>query len=87
MSENELEATLIDKVKVKAGRLIKVVNTNIPKFSNAKRHYFAVWVEDANGSNERCLLFSEAELKSAEHRSEKNKEDLTTKGFVFDLLD
>ena len=80
-------ASVIDYVKVKAGRLIKVWNTLKPKFSNANSKYFAVWVENANGKSERCLLFTENEIKSAEHRAKQNKEDLTDKSFLSDILD
>ncbi len=76
---------LIDKVKIKAGRLIKVFNTK-PK-PHAKSWYVSVWVEDANGKNERCLLFTENEIKRAEERSNKNQEDLTNKDFFTNLLD
>lgn len=79
--------SMIDKVRVKAGRLIRVFNENKPKFSNAKNIYTAVWVEDANGKNERCLLFTEAELVKAQHRANRNKEDLTTKNWFANLLD
>ena len=67
----------IDKVTTKAGRLIKVVNTEKAKLSNAKNAYWAVWVEDANGKNERCILLTDHELNSATHRAQRNKEDLT----------
>ncbi|MFA5313442.1 MAG: hypothetical protein WC375_09045 [Methanomassiliicoccales archaeon] len=77
----------IDKVKVVAGRLIKVVNTEKPVFSNANNQYFALWVENADGSNERCLLLSEKELARAEHRASKNPEDLPKKGFWTNLFD
>lgn len=80
-------AKKIDKVTVKAGRLILVENTKRAKFSNAKTEYWAVQVEDADGCNERCLLFTDDELSRAEHRASKNKEDLTQKGFLVDLLD
>lgn len=80
-------ASLIDKVKVKAGRLIRVWNTEKKKFSNASAKYVSVWVEDADGKNERCLLFTEKEITKAEERSKKNSEDLTTKGFITDLTD
>jgi hypothetical protein len=80
-------ASLIDKVKVKAGRLIKVWNTEKKKFSNAKPLYVSVWVEDADGSNERCLLFTENDIKKAEQRASKNQEDLTTKGFFTNITD
>lgn len=76
---------LIDKVKIKAGRLIKVFNTK-PK-PHAKPWYVSVWVEDADGKNERCLLFTENEIKIAEDRANKNKEDLTNKNFFTNLLD
>jgi len=80
-------AKLIDKSTVKNGRLIKVWNDERPIFSNANKEYFAVWVEDASGKNERCLLFTDKEIESATKRAEKNKEDLTKKNLVIDLLD
>jgi hypothetical protein len=80
-------ASLIDKVKVKAGRLIKVWNTEKKKFSNAKPWYISLWVEDADGKNERCLLFTENEIRKAEERAAKNEEDLTSKSFFTDIID
>jgi hypothetical protein len=80
-------AKKIDKVSIKAGRLVRVKNTLRPKFTNAKTVYYAVQVEDANGKNERCLLFTENEIKNAEYRSSRNKEDLTDKDFLTDLFD
>ena len=78
-------ANLIDQVRVKAGRLIRVWNTL--KKKNENIGYIAVWVEDANGTNERCLLFTEKEILRAELRASKNVEDLTDKGFFTDLVD
>jgi hypothetical protein len=78
-------ANLIDQVRVKAGRLIRVWNTL--KKKNENKGYIAVWVEDANGTNERCLLFTEKEIQRAELRASKNVEDLTDKGFFTDLVD
>lgn len=80
-------ATLIDKVKVKAGRLIRVWNDQKKKFSNAAPEYVSVWVEDADGKNERCLLFTNHEIQVAEERAKKNLEDLTDKSIFTDLLD
>ena len=80
-------ATLIDKVRVKAGRLMRVWNDERKKFSNAAPEYISVWVEDADGKNERCLLFTDHEIKVAEERAEKNKEDLTSKGLFTDFID
>jgi hypothetical protein len=79
------DALKIDEVAVKAGRLIKVWNKI--KKAAANKFYYSVWVEDADGSNERCLLFTEKELERAEARANKNPEDLPQKGFFADLLD
>lgn len=78
-------ANLIDKVKIKPGRLVRVYNTE--KKKNENDGYVSVWVEDANGKNERCLLFTEKEIQRAESRSSKNIEDLTNKNFLTDLMD
>lgn len=78
---------LIDKVKIKAGRLVKVWNTDKAKFSNAKPWYVSVWVEDVDGKNERCLLFTPKEIEMAEFRAQQNSEDLTTKNFFVDITD
>ena len=80
-------AKLLDNTTVKSGRLIQVWNDKRPKFSNANKVYWTVWVEDANGKNERCLLFTDKEIKAAEHRANRNKEDLTEKNLLTDLLD
>ena len=79
------DALKIDEVSAKAGRLIRVYNKM--KKAAAKRSYYSVWVEDADGSNERCLLFTEKELERAEDRARKNPEDLPKKGFLTDLMD
>jgi len=78
-------ANLIDKVKIKPGRLVRVYNTE--KKKNENNGYVSVWVEDANGKNERCLLFTEKEIQRAESRSAKNIEDLSEKNLLTDLLD
>ena len=80
-------ANLIDKVRVKAGRLIRVWNEQKAKFSNAAPEYVSVWVEDADGKNERCLLFTYHEIQVAEERATKNLEDLTEKSLLNDIID
>lgn len=70
---------------IKAGRLIEVQNTD--KQSSSNYNYQAVWVEDADGGNERCLLFTDSQIQVAQDRANKNKEDLTKKGFLRDLFD
>lgn len=79
------EAIKLSDAKVVAGRLIPVYNKGHK--GPAKLAYKAVWVEDADGKNERCLLFTDNELKIAEERAGKNKEDLPRKGFLTALFD
>jgi len=71
--------------KVVKGRLIQVENKE-RKFGSAYS-YIAVQVEDEDGSNERCILFTQDEIDNAQSRASKNPEDLTKKGFFTDLLD
>jgi hypothetical protein len=79
------KAIILKAGMVKAGRIIPVYN----KFSHAKAEkvYYSIWVEDYDGSNERCLLFTEWDLQRAEKRAFQNPEDLTEKGWFTDLLD
>jgi len=63
------------------------VNTSRPPFSSAANFYVSVWVEDADGSNKRCLLFTPTQIQAAEHRAKKNKEDLTKKSFFTRLFE
>lgn len=71
--------------RVKRGRLIKVDNTE-RKFGSAAQ-YNAVWVEDCDDTNERCLLFTDDEISKAEQRAMNNIEDLTEKSLLTDLTD
>ena len=77
----------IDRAKAKAGRLIRVWNTERKKFSREACQYVALWVEDQNGGNERCWFLTDKEIERLEYRSKRNKEDWTKKGFWTDLLD
>ena len=77
----------IDKVRVAKGRLIRVVNTERVKFSRANSKYISLQVEDADGGNERCLLFTERAIQEAENRAKRNPEDLTTKSLLTDIID
>ena len=72
-------------MKVVKGRLISVDNSD-RKFGSAE-NYIAIQVEDADGGNERCILFTDAEISKAEERAKRNPEDLTEKGFFTNLLD
>ena len=76
---------LIDNVTVKAGRIIRVKNSKQHRMASPVYH--SVWVEDADGENERCLLFTARELAVAEARAAKNPEDIPEKGMIQDMLD
>ena len=78
-------ANVLDQVRIKKGRLIRVQNTE--RTFGSSDVYIAVQVENADGSNERCLLFTEKEIQAAQERADKNKEDLTNRSFLTDLLD
>ena len=71
--------------RVVKGRLIEVDNRD-RKFGSALS-YIAVQVEDEDGSNERCILFTQDEINKAQERAKKNPEDLTEKGFFTKLFD
>jgi len=78
---------VVKGIKAKAGRLIRVWNTDRKKFSREALQYTAVWIEDSKGKNERCWLLTDKEIERLEYRSQQNKEDWTGKGFLTDLLD
>jgi len=71
--------------KVKAGRIILVENKN--RHFAAKEYYSSIWVEDEDGSNERCLLFTERELNIAERRAARNVEDIPKKKAITNFFD
>jgi hypothetical protein len=54
----------IEELEVKLGQMLKVANQE--KKFNENELYVSVQVEDENGENERCLLFTEIELSDME---------------------
>lgn len=78
---------MINEVFTRLGRIVKVNNIKTKAFSNENPSYLCVWVKDADGSNPRCLLFTENEIAKAEMRAFKNTEDLTQRSVVSKLLD
>jgi len=86
-SEGDPKAEKLANVRVAAGRIIPVRNRERRAFSTAKYGYLAVWVEDSNGKNERCILLTPFELSRAEERARKNPEDCPKKGIITDLID
>jgi hypothetical protein len=82
---SEEDAIKLSSGRVVAGRIIPVYN----KFrkATADQVYYAIWVEDADGKNERCLLFTDTMLKAAEELAKKNVEDIPKKSWIADMMD
>lgn len=55
---------------IKLGQFIKIENKNKKKLEN--NSYIAIQVEDLNGDNERCILFTEIELTDATNIDSSN---------------
>ena len=53
-------AQVVGKMAVRAGYTIPV--KNIDKKPTENKQYVAIWVEDFNGGNERCILLTQKEL-------------------------
>ena len=61
--------------KVTSGKLIKVHNEGRAVLTNAKHWYYALWIEDHDGRNERCIMLTQREFEGPSKRAEKNQED------------
>jgi hypothetical protein len=69
-------ADIINKdVKVTSGKLIKVRNQKRAVLTNAKNWYYALWIEDHDGRNERCIMLTQREFEGPANRAVKNEED------------
>ena len=58
------------ELPIKLGQLIKVENKNKKKLEN--KSYIALQVEDLDGSNERCILFTENEINNIKNLDSSN---------------
>jgi len=81
----ENDAIILNDETVKEGHIIKVYNKNRPKFSNAKRSYYCIWVQ--KDDKEFPIMLTERELNIAIDRAKKNPEDIPQKSFITDILD
>ena len=59
-----MTAKQLDDNKIVMGQMVRVAN--LQKKFNENEQYIAIQVEDENGKNERCLLFTEIELSDME---------------------
>jgi hypothetical protein len=46
-----------------------------------------IWIEDADGGNERAIALTPTMLKCAEDLAKQNEEDIPKKGFIQDMID
>lgn len=67
----------IENVPVTMGKMIHVENTDENRKYNELPIYVAVWVEDAESNEKKCLLFTDGEIERATKRALKNPEDHT----------
>jgi hypothetical protein len=88
------DALKLDDGRVIPGRIIRVLNKAKPGVrgedeyeDHTKNILHMVWVEDANGKNERCLAFTPETLKNAEDLAKANEEDIPKKGLIQDIID
>jgi len=88
------DALKLDDQRVIPGRLIRVIDKAKPGVVDddgyedmTKNILHMVWVEDANGKNERVLAFTPLSLMAAEQLAKQNEEDIPKKGIIQDLID
>lgn len=73
--------------KTRLGRLVKIKNLKRNNFSTEKEHYVAVLVKNEDGTDAKCLLFTEAELHKAEFRAIRNPEDNIERSYYSLFID
>jgi hypothetical protein len=78
-------AKIINRAKVKMGHIIKVWNTERPKFSNANTTYHVIHCQQ--GDREFPIMLTEKELERAAYRATQNPEDVPKKGFLTNIFD
>lgn len=76
---------MASKKAKRIGDLQSVDNTNKHWAANSKYSYIRVQADDNN--SEFHLLFTDAELKRAKERADKNKEDLPYTTWIRNLFD
>jgi hypothetical protein len=84
MSENE--AMPVSSATITAGKLIPVWNLKRKEFSNAKKWYYAVWTENEEAKDEKCILLTKCGVAVARERAELNPEDLLDKPTFMSLF-
>jgi hypothetical protein len=81
------DALRLTNARVKMGRLIPVWNKGHNEENAEDPWRYALWVEDQDGGNERCLMMSVRMVKTAEALANLNKEDIPKRNLITDMLD
>ncbi len=87
------KAIVLDDCRIVPGRIVRVLDkkkgTYDPDGSEdeTKNVKLAVWVENADGKNERPLMFTKDTLRAAEILAEENQEDIPQKSVIQDMID
>lgn len=82
---SEENAIVLSNDSVREGHVVEVYNKNRPKFSNAKRKYYAIWVQQ--DGKELPIMLSDIELANAKKRAVKNPEDVPKKSLINNITD
>ena len=75
-------AEKLTSASVKLGRLIAVTNQHRRQGTNDVPVLNALWIEDSDGGNERCIMLSPRMLKAAEYLAQKNPEDIPSRSLL-----
>ena len=78
-------AEQLEDEKIKQGHILKVWNTEKPKFSNENTIYYCIHCE--RDGEEFPIMLTKRELDSAIHRAKQNPEDVPKRSFFTDIFD
>ena len=79
-----MSAKILDNAKVVLGQMIKVQNQNKKPTQNV--NYIAIQVEDEDGNEQRCLLFTEIELSDMKQIRSKFLMDNLVAGRIYKFV-
>ncbi len=86
------KALVLDDCRIVPGRIVRVLDKRKEDDTDnvedeTKNVKLVVWVEDANGKNERPLMFTEDTFKDAEDLAKENPEDIPQKSVLQNMID
>ena len=88
------KALKLDDQRVIPGRIIRVINKAKPGemdndevVDHTENILNMIWIEDADGGNERAICLTPVMLQCAENLARSNKEDIPKKSVIQDMID